>query len=307
MTTDIRSLLKKGYDAKRKAHAEKDLAKANTFRIGSSGVVTDDNKVYGTCHRVGHLRDIGVETIPSMSTQLLWESGLKSETTWEELLKLSGFKGEVLTQAELVGRVEGADWPLVGHPDIILRAEDRTETGLELKSVLGYSTAILVFFDNKPKPSAICQAATYFLALGCASYTLCYTSSSWIKLAPWDAKKWDGRFKSIPPFYKFFDLRWNEQTLEYLAEGTSEWVTTVITKEGIRNYWRLRTEMKQAKQLGPRLTGNYIDGSESRYGEHSECGLCPYSSACERYDRNKDYDEWLEMSRELAATAEDNE
>jgi hypothetical protein len=94
-------------------------------------------------------------------------------------------------------------------------------------------------------------------------------------------------------------MEWRDDVLWYRDETETEWVRTVITKEGIKDYYRLLAEMQTAKDLGPRVTGHYVSGEPHHFGEHAQCGLCSFKDACAAYDGDKDYDGFLERIRAI--------
>ena len=295
MTIDLRSLLYKGHAALQAKHAEKERDKLGHPRVGSSGFVTDEGKVLGTCNRIAMARRMGIEKPADLASQRMWQAGFANEWSWETVLGAAGFDGEILTQDEVEVEIDGVAKPLLGHPDIKLLRKDGALTVVELKGIFGYTSFSAVFFDGKPKPANLAQLANYMLYLG-ADGILVYSSSSWMKLATQDYKKWVGQFRSVPPFDVIFNVRWNGDVLEYQDDRYTHWVPTQLTKHGILDYHRLVQEMMDKKDLGPRLTSSYADGTPHKYGEHAECGLCPFSAACDGLD---DYDEWIEAIKQI--------
>jgi len=283
----------------RQEHAEQQ--EKGAYRVGSSGCVTDDGKVYGTCHRKAHLRDLGVESEPSFESMLMWEDGFENERKWEKWLAAAGIK--LKSQVEVRHTIDGVSQPIIGHPDIVMEREQ--DEGIELKGIFGYGTFDTVFWKKRPKNENLIQAATYswFLKI---KYSLTYVMPFWQKLQPWDKKNWSGRFSSVPPFLAVFDLVWKDDKLTFRREDGSE-TATVITGKGIEDYYRLLDEMKAAKRLGPRVNANYVDGTPNRYGDHADCTLCPFRTACDQYDIGQDYDAWLENSKQLAESGEGND
>lgn len=292
---DIRQLLIEGHAARAKEHEEKEKQIGNAYRIGSSGVVTSDGDIYGTCHRIAHARDIGLDNRPDPEDpmRIMWLAGEYNEDATFELLSKSSYKGKIGAHDDLGVDVaiEGVDQKLVGHPDIGLFTKDgKVEMAVELKGVFGKSTAELVYLNDKPKPANIIQSAMYSLKLD-VPYALMYTNPSYF--SDFFLKKKYG-ISSIPPFYKIFYLRWNKETLEYRPENRVAWVTTLITKSGLDDYYKLLDEMKKNEDLGPRINANYVDGTENKWGVESDCKFCGFSKACDQYDGDNDYLAWKE-------------
>jgi len=293
---NLRDLLIAGHEKLAEAHTEREIGKAGRPRVGSAGCVSDTGQIYGTCHRKAMLRQLGVESAIDFATRRMWQAGFGNEWSWEQILKASGFDGEVITQDSLDVTIDGVPLPVGGTPDVILKRNDGTEVGVELKSVQGYTTFASVYFDKKPKNDNLAQAAMYS-ALRDTDYILAYSCGHWTKLMFHDKKKWNGKFGSVPAFDVIFYLGWDNDRLYYRHEAETEWVKTEFTKQGLLDYYRLVEELKQKKELGPRPLSDYADGSAHKYGPEADCGLCPFKAACENYDTHKDFDSWLDQAK----------
>lgn len=291
---DLRKLLEAGHKNRNERHAEKELLVRGHPRVGTTGVVAADGQVYGTCHRIALARKLGIEVPPDFATVRMWMGGIANEMAWEKILDESKFDGEVLLQDEMEVAIDGVDKTLLGHPDIILRTPDNLETVVELKGIFGYTTFATVFFDRKPKPENLAQLGSYLIHRG-EDGILAYTMYQWQKLPFADYKRYVGRFRSVPSQDIIFYVRWNGDTLEYRDEENETWVTSVFTKEGILDYYRLVQEMADTKVLGPRPTSDYADGSTNKYGP---CGLCEFSSACDTAEQ--DYDLWVKRITDIS-------
>lgn len=287
-----------------KAHAEKEKD-VKAYRIGSSGAVIG-SEVYGTCHRIAHLRDIGVEVPPDLGTDIMWKAGEGNEDTWLRILEAAGFDGEILTQDKAEAQIDGVDQPIQGHPDLILRTKTDGDIGVELKGIFGWTTAELAWIKHTPKNENLIQAAgySYYRKI---PYILAYTCNHFPKIPPWEKKKIIHLLQAefgkdwMMPFYSIFYLNWENDRLQYKHEAEDKWITTDVTPETIDNYYRLLTEMKQTKQLGPRVSANYLDGTPHKYGAQAECGLCEFNAMCDRYEGDKDYDRWLDDIKTMVA------
>lgn len=293
---DIRQLLIEGHAARAKEHSEKEKQIGAAYRIGSCGVVTEAGEVHGTCHRIAHVRDIGLEKRPAPESpmRIMWLAGEYNEDATFELLSKSSYPGKIGTHDDLGVDVliDELEQKLVGHPDIgLFTKDDKVEMALELKGVFGKTTAISVYLEDTPKNDNLCQAAMYSAKLD-VPYALMYTNPSYVSLDYW-AKKQYG-ISSIPPFYKIFYLRWTKDTLEYRPESQVNWITTSITKTGLDDYYRLLDEMKTKKDLGPRLNSHYVHGKDHKWGQLSDCKFCDYAEACNKYEAHNNYDQWIE-------------
>jgi hypothetical protein len=304
---DIRAILVRGHLALAAQRKASEAEQAGHPRVGSSGCVTESGEIYGTCHRVALARLLGIDSQPDVETEeglatdLLWKGGEANEWHWERILSL-GLPGEVRVdesgEVSIRAEIDGAPADTLGHPDRVLFMRGGAALfGIELKGIFGGSTARTVYFDKTPKNENLVQAAAYFALSGLPGYALCYTSYCWIEMPYWAQKKYGQ--KHIKPFYRVFYMEWRDDVLWYRDETETEWVRTVITKEGIKDYYRLLSEMQTAKDLGPRVTGHYVSGEPHHFGEHAQCGLCQFKDACEAYDADKDYDGFLERIRAI--------
>ena len=301
---DIRQLLKAGHTALAKEHAESSADKAGHPRVGSSGIVAADGEVYGTCHRKALARSLSIESPQTLGTDIMWKAGEANEWHWERVLGRGYKDGIVLRHSDVPVRasIPGVKLEVLGHPDNVLADMNRKPImGLELKGLFGDSTVVSVNFEGVPKNENLIQAATYsyFLQI---PYALCYTRASWTTLNFYDQKKYG--VKSVPPFYRLFYMEWRDDVLWYRDERKEEWVKTLITPQAITDYYRLVEEMKEKRELGPRVTTNYVHGKPDRWGPHGACGLCEFKSACDAYDKNQDYSEWLESITALTKEME---
>lgn len=294
MILNIRQLLEDGHAKLKEQHAAKEVALRGHPRIGTSGIVTEDGQVHGTCHRKALARNMGLELPAELYTDLMWKGGEANEGHWERIIALGLPEGYSLTPrdaTDVKAAIEGVEKEVLGHPDMVIRDSSGADVmGFELKGIFGYSTAVQVFFEGTPKNENLIQAAAYSAALG-LPYALCYTSYCYTSLNFYDKKKYG--VSSIKPFYCIFYMEWRGDELWYRDERKTEWVRTSITSKGIEDYYRLVQEMKQAEDLGPRVNSHYVNGTDNKWGEQSACGLCEFKAACDRYDVDRDFDSWI--------------
>lgn len=292
MAINLRQLLLDGHAALQEEKAKAEKEKLGIYRIGSVGAVTDDGRVIGNCHRIAMARSLGIETPKDLSSLIMFAAGENNELYWEDKLTASGFKGKIEMQRQIEMEVDGLK--VTGRPDVILIDEDGSEFGIELKGIYGTSTAVLTKLSGKPKPEHLVQSAAYSMFMNDMSYALAYTNANWIK--PHYAEQKKHGIKNILPFVKIFYLEWRDGVVFYRDEDSDEWVQTVITKEGIKNFYRLVHEMKQEKDLGPRLNASYADGSKNKWGDEGSCTYCDFVSACAK---TSSYDDWITEIKQL--------
>lgn len=278
MVLDLRQVLVDGHAALSRRRQQGEAKGAGLHRVGNAGIRTEEGVVFGTCHRVSLARLLGLQPPPGMSQRIMFMAGERNEDSWEDVLKAAGLEVDrgVLIKSEFGGRM------LMGHPDIIIKRDGVPVLGLELKGIYGSSTLESVL-KGTPKNENLIQAATYSTLLG-IPFALCYTLPSWTKVGS----------RLVKPLYKLFYMEWREGVLCYRDEGKQEWRATAITASNIRRYYEYLDEMQRTKDLGPRLTSSYIDGTQHKYGPDAGCTFCSYKSACARYDQTRDYDKWVD-------------
>lgn len=297
---NIRELLEKGQAAQDTAHAEQEVAKRGNLRGGSAGVVGTDGQIYGECHRVALARLVGADKEHDANRSIMFDAGTASEDSWAAKLRAAGIEIAREDEYPITWQVPGTDRVVTGRPDIligeteffragtgIVQAKFVPKHGLELKGIYSASSAVRTEIEGVPDAKHLAQAAFYSMALN-IPYTLCYTNPSVIEVPYWAQKKFGGP-KKLQPFYRLFELRWNEQDqLEYKDEKGTDWVPTVYTKQGIAEYYQLVAEMEQKKELGPIPTGGFATGAPPPY---NKCDYCPFKDACDNHGDS--FDHWL--------------
>lgn len=294
MNIDIRALLDAGQAKLDAARAEEEKKKRGMLRIGSAGIVNDKGEVKGTCHRITLARYLGKDKEASRDTRIMWQGGEQLEEGFAKLLGL-GHEGRILRDTDI-----SVDWTIpdttvrvLGRPDIVLAdADGKPILGIEHKAVLGATTAVSTWFERRPKNENLAQMAAYSMCLG-IPFVLAYTSPSWVGVNYYDQKKYGE--KNIRPFYRLFYTEWRAHRLYYRCDDQEEWVETEITKESIADYFKLVAEMAEAKELGPRLTTSYIDGTEDKWGPHGSCKYCVFADRCQKHEDGLiSFDQWLD-------------
>lgn len=291
--TNIRQLLEASYNIKAVTGATKELANRGHPRVGSVGCVVDD-RVYGVCHRIAMLRKMGIEEKPSLSTRIMWTAGEDLEDRFAAHLEAGLGTAAIKrhNEYEIRAAVPGVNKAILGHPDIVIEIDGKPILGIEHKGVFGGATAVSVWREGRPKNDNLIQAAAYSTFLG-VPWELWYTCASWVNAyggAP------------IQPFYKGFELFWGGGSgLSYQDQDNGEITDTCVTKQGILDYYRLVEEMPVAKDLGPRLCSDYVDGVKHKQSSEAGCKYCVFKSSCAQYDKSHDYDEWLRNVTETIA------
>lgn len=313
---NIRDLLERGQQKQNEEHNEKEVAKRGILRGGSAGCIGTDGRVYGECHRVSLARLLGVDKEHEPNRHIMFDAGRTAEDSWAEKLGAAGVPFRREEEIQITWPVPGWEGRVVtGRPDIVIGSinddQEREFTsnayepskfipskfvpkfGLELKGVYSAGSAVRVECEGKPDPKHLAQAGFYSMALS-IPYAICYTNPSVWDVPYWAKEARAAGHKKLQPFYRIFYMRWNDDSglLEYRDERDDDhWITTVYTKIGIVNYYQTVLGLEQDKKLNNRPTGGMADGEAMPY---DKCAYCPFSSACDMYDLDKNFDQWLE-------------
>jgi hypothetical protein len=191
---DIGARLVEGRKIARVNYKAEDAAKLGVLRAGNSGIMNAEGEVAGSCHRVAHLRQIGIELDPpSDSTQIMFQLGVASETLiYDDLVRTSAPNEIVLRETEVpIAWMTSNGTKVTGRPDMVIceqtlaldaEAQYDRESGikyfldsdyirkpllvLELKSVASVWTSRSVLFEGKPKLGNLAQIGHYMWKLG---------------------------------------------------------------------------------------------------------------------------------------------
>ena len=291
---NIREMLDTAQAARDEKKKAEEATKTGALRIGNSGVVTADGRILGTCHRISMARLLGVEEAKGRTTKILFQAGELLEEGFVQLLSESSAT-KVLRSDDISVVTEVDGRKLMGRPDVVLADETgKPVLGVEHKAVLSLGTAQTVLLDRKPKAQNLAQTAAYSHYLG-IPFVLHYTNAGFYPLYPSDKKKYG--MSSIGPFYRMFYTEWRDGTLYYRADDSEEWVKTLITTKGIEDYFKLVNEMVTSKDLGPRVSSDYMDGTPNKWDKPgslpSDCKFCFLNKRCQKFeDKQISFEEW---------------
>lgn len=273
---DVLKLLEDGHTILAEERAESEKVKAGQLRVGSAGCVGGDNQIYGNCHRKSLARLLGSDEQKDLSTRIMFQAGETNEISWMEVLTKS-WTGKIRCEEEIPVEFSIGETRITGRPDVVLcDGEGNPQYVLELKGVFGISTASSVS-KGVPKSDNLVQAAAYMMLLKVPG-ALCYTSRSYVQVGA----------TKLKPFYKIFYLQWTDGFLEYRADDQNDFTRTVITEQGIRDYYAMVLEMKATSMLGPRPSELSATGDKLKYGP---CGLCYLAKNCDRNENS--YTDWV--------------
>jgi hypothetical protein len=286
---DIRRVLEHGHKKIDDKKAQAEVGKRGKLRAGSSGCIVD-GLVHGECHRIAHLRHVGVDKKHTLSRKLMFQAGEANEDLWDDVL-VEGWDGQVLRHFEAAKQLPFGT--IEGHPDIILAdREGRHRFVLELKLLSALYTSIQRTFDGQPDEKHLIQSATYMWMTGLPG-VLCYTNRTDFAVQ-FDRKRLGGIAK-IEPCYRLYYLKIQNGRLFWRDEENPMAVETDITIAGIREYYRVVAGLRDwdVKTLGERPVSAGYDRCDAKY--------CTFSHACDKWEHN--YPTWLHEARLAVETA----
>lgn len=299
--------------ARQEAHYAEEVNKVGRLRAGNSGVLLPDGNTTGSCHRLTHLRSLGIEVeSPSDDRLIMFSAGLFNEDYWYSILSSSWTRGRILREEEVPTSWKTPNGtPVTGRPDIVLCGEDGNPVlGLEMKMIASLWTAKSVAFGGQPKIKHMAQATHYMWQLG-VPFKLVYTSYVDFAIPDWAAKKGmfsgmdelvdmgtNGVPKKVVPFFLVYDLRIDSRGVaQFCLEGTNNWTDSVVTVKGIQDYYDFVSRMPETKDLARKVTNLSTTGGAEGY---SDCDYCVLKNVCKVSDR-KGYDLWLAEVRKVAS------
>ncbi len=286
---DIRGVLNRGHDALDARHAIKEARQREWLRAGSAGCIID-GEIFGECHRIAHLRQIGIDKKHSQSRKLMFQAGEGNEDLWANVT-VEGWAGETVRHLEIFK--QGSWGTIMGHPDIILAdTQGVHRVLLELKLISANFSAVRKAFDFQPDTKNLIQTATYAWMTGLPA-VLCYTNRTDFSLQ-FDKKRCGGLDK-IEPCYVLFYLKFENGKLYYNHEGGPSYETG-ITIKGIKEYYQMVHDIAFDYQLRARPAFDGFDKCDKKY--------CHLSRVCERWDRS--YVEWKNEARGACETDSPN-
>lgn len=194
---DVSARLFEGRQIARTKYKVADAEKLGILRAGNSGIMNAEGEVAGSCHRVAHLRQLGIELDPpSDSTQIMFQLGVASEQQiYDDLVQTSAPNELVLRETEIpISWLTSNGTRVTGRPDLVIcervpyvvtQAEADSMNGsgpehmaagavldgskpllvLEAKSVASVWTSRSVLFEGKPKLGNLAQLGHYMWKL----------------------------------------------------------------------------------------------------------------------------------------------
>lgn len=317
--TDIAARLREGRQLLRKEHLTSEAAKQGNLRAGNSGIMAEDGSIAGSCARLAHLRQLGIELEPpDDSLLIMFQVGNANEDLIDHDLKQTAVPGEVIRREEEIpiawNTLNGT--LVTGRPDVVLGSEvicadERGGGGiqflpelvLELKSVASVWTTRSVLVDREPKLAHLIQAAHYMWKLGNIPGRLIYKQYSiqeipaWeetkdgVKKAGWgrrlfekadaDARKYIDMEKGrIRPYEIVYDLVLAEDgSLRYKQEEHDTTWTDTIVS--VKDIERF---YEFVSEMGPEKKLGPLPvtiGADGSSKRYTNCSYCPLNATCQ--------------------------
>lgn len=337
--------LRQGRQLLRDKHKAGDAAKLGNLRAGNSGIMSEDGDVAGSCHRVAHLRQLGLELDPPDDSRLvMFQMGTANEdVVYHDLVQTSAPDEVILREEEIpIEWMTSNGTKVTGRPDMVVCQIHDTQVkgsfprdvegagvyclpkwGVELKSIASVWTSRDVL-HGEPKMANLIQAAHYSWKLG-VPFRLMYkqygiqeipnwkgrgSEPGWgQKLFPVGCADIDYEKGRIRPYERTFELLWGKDGyLRYRLEGsTGVAVKTLIRLADIERFYEYTSRISEDKVLGKRPLTIDSKGKEKSY---SNCSYCPLQKTCDKVDKGKaenriGYDTWLHLVKEQLELAPD--
>jgi hypothetical protein len=304
-TLSIIDLWRKGHEILAAKSHELEQTKIGTLRGGSVGFIDSDGDVQGKCHRLAHLRSLGFQETKDEETHLMFGAGYDNEDQWLANLQ-AAWTGTIKREHEHpVSWTTSSGQVVNGRPDIVLLDETaKSVLGIELKLVSSVWTAYDVHYKFVPKLDHLIQASHYMWQLN-IPYKLIYSSRvNW--LVPYNVRhKLEGKhdvvyrergdkkeIDKITPFIREYDLDIRDGVVYYQTKGMTVPQQTLITVDGIKQYYEYLSTLSQTKDLKGRPLSLDAVGDVMSW---SQCGRCPLKETCDTYESN--YELWLDNAK----------
>ena len=249
------TIFQKGNRILSEKKAAEEKQKIHILRGGSAGCLLADYSYIGNCPYSTLARFMGYSGNASLQ-QGYFDGGIGNEFIWERNVALaleqtSEFDFSTFRCEEDIPVKFMLDekYPITGRPDLVLGNEESgvfiPGHGLELKATFGVASGVQRLYGHTPDPKHLCQAGFYMRALD-IPWSLVYNVYGTGDLNYFDKKEYNK--KKLPLGMVEFLLEWQGNNL-YYTDPTGEKIKTVITWEGILDYYRLIVEMFEKHQL----------------------------------------------------------
>lgn len=266
------------------AHKNAEKSKIRTLRGGSAGMLLEDGSVLGTSPWKSLARYLGYQLPIPEHSRNIFDGGWANEALWNQYLTSRGTNFKEEEEYPLKYEIEGVT--VSGRPDIVILTKKGNEAvfGVENKAVLSEGTAAKVFLEGKPKDDNFIQACHYSHKFD-LPWILVY--SAYAVFAPNFFTKRKFGDDDIQPQHAEFKIGCKDNKFYYL-DSTGETIDTLITVEGIEDYYRAIIESAKQKDISWMRMANYdIHGVELNFD------LNAYDDLCLLVNPNTSFDNWL--------------
>lgn len=315
---NIRELFKRGIQIKDDKHNAESVHKKHNLRAGNTGFVYD-NKLAGKCAREAVLRYYGVDSKYPLATKIMFAAGEQMENILIDRLA-EAHDGQILTQDDTATEWDCNGYKVTGSPDIVL-ADNKGYPmfGIECKMISSLWTMRNVgpysFVGHVPYAGHLAQAAHYMRKLGekvgedYISWALVYISPVGWHVHTKDLRDSDckneevirngyGQVYKIDPHLTIYYLTLDsEGRLSYRAETAKAETKTVITLNGIEEYFRIVADCVTSKKLPERAININPLGKPLKW-DFYQPEFCDYLDVYKQYESGKiGFDELIEKAK----------
>jgi hypothetical protein len=338
MNMNLTERLKKATEIDRANYLVSAAKKQGYLRAGNSGIMSAEGDIAGGCHRVAHLRALGIELDPPDASRLLMFAGgfASEQRIYEELLS-SLLPGEIILREDEIP----IEWKtsngttVSGRPDIVICdapvvmesldvlnpdsevqeieiQKAKPKFVIEAKSVNSVWVSRDVYFSGKPKLEQVIQASHYAWKLGIPAKLMSRQCNQQVvpafglflpkpgePLSESVEYNEKGKPKHVKPFEVIYDLDIDAKGwVRYRKEGTEEWNKTLVNTGDIERYFEFVSKMGQDKTLGPELMLLDVDGKQKNYKHSAYCEACRIAE-----NVGNNYEDWLGLCKEESEKA----
>jgi len=311
---DTNQLFWEGLANRQEKHDEYEAGKVGNLRGGETGVLFPNGTVgHSKCARLIYARsagiDLGIFSEDDKTKELMFNAGRMNEDGWFDSLSRVWDRGAIKREEEIpVEWYTSNGRKVTGRPDMVLCDGDEPVQGLEFKGVFSVWTARDVLND-KPRVTALMQAAHYSMGLGSIPFDVHYTSRGnfhtigtgkpenghWPtdpKLLPEGSYDDRGYLYGIKPFNRTWTLDWAGDQL--LVNNK----LTVITQSGIKNFYEMLSKLDDEGAVFPKETVHFDrhtgEQGEKAWAADKYCPLKGSGFCCVDKDSCSNVKEWRE-------------
>lgn len=266
--------MKEAHEEINKEDEAKEATKRETFRVGSSGAVVN-NEVYATqCGRLGQARFLGYQSPPTQEMRVMFNGGFTLEDYLEKRFTTLGLKftKEVARDGEISPGIV-----VSGRPDFEVEINGEL-VGVEVKSLASPFSVIKQRKNRFPYMKHLIQSATYMTLTGRDSWLIAIGHSFHV----------NDRGMKVPPEVVWYELKYLDGKF-VVTNDKNENAILPFDKSHIIDYYREQKAATDEKRLMARPK-EY----ELKVDTYNRCNYCPMKSACNEYDAGLlSFENWL--------------